>query len=62
VITCDKCKAEATGGATCHCGARYSRCERHGSDAGARRSVVSHRALLGRDACVPPLSQREVRP
>jgi hypothetical protein len=45
--TCDRrgCLTPATGAVSCDCGAVYQRCEAHGSGAGARRSLHSHRAL-----------------
>jgi hypothetical protein len=50
--TCDKCPTpvDTQGGwhgvACMACGASYIRCEAHGGQAGARRSLHSHRALM----------------
>lgn len=44
--TCGKCYAASTGWAACAtCGKRYGRCDAHGGEDGARRSVHSHAAL-----------------
>jgi len=48
VATCDKCRAFATSELDCDdCSKVYRRCEEHGGLKGCRRSLYSHKALMG---------------